>query len=250
MRIATYNIAHGADYTRYGEVDESILPVDLKKLADVVRSLGADVIALNEVYERGWDEVTCHQTEKLAAMLGYPYYRFAAGADLGFCVIGNAVLSRYPIEHAYTVPVLAPTEEERVPTENEWYEDRVILVCRLSVDGAGLTVASTHFGLNPQEQQRMLAGLAPVMEGEQPLVLLGDFNARPDSPMLLPLYARMTDAAAALQRAADTFSSLVPDRRIDYIFLSDALQPKSFETKSVICSDHLPIVCDIEIKQQ
>ena len=250
MRIATYNIAHGADYTRYGTVEEHLLPTDLDKLARVIRALDADVIALNEVYEYGQTEQECQQTDKLAQMLGYPYSHFAIGADLGFCVIGNAVLSRYPVESVDTVAVPAPSPDERPRTEEEWFEDRVVLVCRVLVDGVPLTVAATHFGLNPSEQSRMLTALAPIMAQERPLVLLGDFNVCPNSTVLEPLRACLTDAAAALGTEELTFSSLSPDRRIDYIFLSHELTPIRVHVPPVVCSDHLPVVCDFVIKSE
>jgi endonuclease/exonuclease/phosphatase family metal-dependent hydrolase len=245
MRIATYNIAHGADYTRLGEVQENLLPVNLAQLAQVICSLEADVIALNEVYEYGCEESMCHQTEKLADMLGYAHYRFVRGADLGFCMIGNAILSRYPIESTETVYVPAPSVQERDPSETDWFEDRAILLCRLSVMGKSLSVASTHFGLNPSEQKRMLSALAPIVKTERPLVLLGDFNARPESAVLDPLRCELTDVAAALDCERYTFSSFAPDRRIDYIFVSKEIVPISCDVPSVICSDHLPIFSDI-----
>ena len=111
-----------------------------------------------------------------------------------------------------------------------------------------MTVASTHFGLNPSEQGRMLSALLPIMEAEPTLVLLGDFNARPDAAVLSPIHARMTDVAQACKNASFTFSSIRPDRRIDYIFLSSDLAPVSFDVPQVICSDHLPLIGDFAFK--
>ena len=242
MRIATYNIAHGADYTLYGTMAEEILPVDLTKLADAIRSLDADVIALNEVYERfDADEGGNRQTERLAALADYPYHVYAAGADLGFCIIGNAVLSRYPILGVSTFPVPAPTVEERPEREQDWFEDRAVLSVRISVEGKPLRVISTHFGLNPSEQSRMIATLLPLLEGEEPTVLLGDFNMRPDAEALAPLLARLTDAAAKCGTPEPTFSSYHPDRRIDYILYNQGLNATSCRTKNLPNSDHLPL---------
>lgn len=243
MRIATYNIAHGADYTLYGRMAEEILPVDLAKLADAIRSLDADVIALNEVYERfDADEGGNRQTERLAALAGYPYHAYAAGADLGFCIIGNAVLSRYPILGVSTFPVPAPTVEERPEREREWFEDRAVLSVRISVEGKPLRVISTHFGLNPSEQSRMIATLLSLLEEEEPTVLLGDFNMRPDAEALAPLLSRLTDAAAKCGTPEPTFFSYHPDRRIDYILYNRDLVATSCQTKELHNSDHLPLV--------
>ena len=246
MKIATYNIAHGADYTLYGTMKEEVLPVDLPKLAEAIRSLEADVIALNEVYERyDADEGGNRQTERLAALAGYPYHAYAIGADLGFCVIGNAVLSRYPIDAVCTYPVPAPAEGERPEGECEWFEDRVVLCVRISVDGRPVRVLSTHFGLNLSEQSRMLTTLLPLLNEEIPTVLLGDFNLRPDAVGLQPLFERLTDVATHFDDPTFTFSSMSPDRRIDYIFVNDGWSPEEYRVLPLPNSDHLPVVASL-----
>lgn len=246
MKIATYNIAHGADYTLYGTMAEEILPVDLAKLADAIRSLDADIIALNEVYEKfDADEGGNQQTERLAALADYPYHVYAAGADLGFCIIGNAVLSHYPIVGVETYPVPAPSVEERPEREKEWFEDRVVLCTRILVDSEPLRVISTHFGLNPSEQSRMLATLLPLLETKEPTVLLGDFNMRPDAEALAPLVARLTDAAAECGTPEFTFSSYHPDRRIDYILYNEGLAAHDCRTEKLPNSDHLPLTATL-----
>ena len=79
-----------------------------------------------------------------------------------------------------------------------------------------------------------------------PAVLLGDFNARPQTPEIGRLRATLTDtctAAAGSGRPA-THPADAPTARIDYIFTSRRLTAAwtSVSTGDPAASDHLPVV--------
>ena len=245
LKVATYNICHGVDYL-HAENRDGATAVNLDLCAEVIREIGADVIGMNEVYSVGEEDMT-EQTEKLAARASYPYCRFARGFFFPWQMdIGNAVMSRYPILSLETVPVPAPVGDERRPDENEWYEDRVILCVKLDVEGTPVRFISTHFGLNLQEKERMMARLLPLLDREKmPTVLLGDFNAQPDDAVLAPLFDRLKSAAAVRGNTECTFSAWDPYLRIDYIFVSDEFDVTDYRVIHQIASDHMPICADL-----
>ena len=245
IKIATYNISHCQDFS-VTTADDA--PVCIEKYAQYIRELDADVIALNEVYMNGHCEDFKNQTEKLAQMAGYPYYTDAVGKDLGWVAIGNAILSKYPIKSVKKIPIPTPVGEERRENENEWYEDRVILCAVIDADGQKICVIATHFGLNGLEKERMLSALCPTIDGlDMPIVFLGDFNEKPHTQILAPIYERLKSCADEKGNTEYTFSSFDPYTTIDYIFVSKEMNVKEFNVRKDVLSDHRACLAVVEL---
>jgi endonuclease/exonuclease/phosphatase family metal-dependent hydrolase len=244
--VGTYNIQHCLDNT---------VPIDgpnavrVDKVAALLIEIGYEIVGLNEVYEKGPDDRYCDQAPKLAKLCGAKDYVFGLGKEFEWKdIIGNAVLSKYPIVGQEIIPVPAPTEEERNPEEKSWYEDRVIVKTTIDV-GQKIDFISTHFGLNRLEQQRMIAALLKIIDNEdKPFVLCGDFNALPESDILSPLFERLQSAAKETGKQQDfTWASYDPQRTLDYIFLSKEFKVLEFEVVKTVLSDHLPLRAVVEL---
>lgn len=151
---------------------------------------------------------------------------------------GNALLSKSPLLQAENIPV--PNSAER-PTGKR-YETRCLLKAKLA---NGLTVLVIHFGLNPDEQENAVRTVLEHLESEK-CVLMGDFNVRPDNPLLDPIRERMVDTAQLSEDALLTFPSDAPVLKIDYIFLSPDLTVRRVEVPACTSSDHRPYVIEIE----
>lgn len=253
LRIATYNIAHGIDYTDYKEgiLPWRDLPVRLDKTAEVIRSLDACVVGLNEVFDSG-EEVLVNQAGVLAEKAGKAYHAF--GEAICFereipARYGNAMISDYKMLSVRTVKVPSPKGAERRENENGYYEDRVVLCVTLDVEGVEVTVLSAHFGLNLMEMERMTDAIVKILdEVKTPVVLMGDFNTLPHSAVLQPIYDRLQSAADAVGSTDFTFASYAPDRTIDYIFLSKEFTVKSLKAVDNRTSDHRPLVAEVGLK--
>ena len=183
----------------------------------------------------------------MAKLAGYPYYVFAKGKEFDWGTIGNAVLSKYPIINVTKILVPAPQEEERNPNEKAWYEDRVLLCVEIEVNGKKVCVISTHFGLNPTEKRNIVAEVCKVIDGQDDVVLMGDFNMLPDNEILSPLYARLKSVAKEQESNEYTFASYDPKFQIDYIFVSKNVKVQSYTVYKNIVSDHRPISAEIEL---
>ena len=205
--------------------------VDYDSFAEAIRASGADIIGLNETYDKGtlFDET---QVKAVAEKLGYYWYFAKAAVIDDGNDFGNSILSRFPIEGAESIPIPDPDPK----TGSGYYETRCILRAKI----CGKTVLVTHFGLNADEEENAVQTVLQVLEDKN-CILMGDLNVRPDNPVLLPIRDRMFDSAAVSVDALLSFPAIQPDRKIDYIFVSKDITVQSVEIPPVVISDHRPI---------
>jgi len=154
LAVATYNV-HGCVGIDRRE--------DVARIAEVLRALDADAIALQEL--RWQPAQALHVLEDLAARLGYTPL---AGPTLlrpdGH--YGNALLTRLPV-------AAQRLEDLSVPGR----EPRGALAAELRTAAGPVTLIATHLGLAPGERRRQMQRLlALVRKSAKPVVLLGDLN--------------------------------------------------------------------------
>ena len=226
LRVMTYNVLHFENVRT--------LAVDYDAYAAVIRKSSADVVGLNEVY--GGCAARGEQAQELAKRLGWYWYFSEAFLDDGVDPFGNAIVSRFPIECAETIPIPYP----EVRNGTEYYEPRAVLRAQI----AGHTFLVTHFGLNPDEQENALQTVLPLL-GKERCVLMGDFNVSPDDPALPPIREKMQDVDAFLPAGTMSFPSDKPRIKIDYIFTSRDYNVQTADVPAVVVSDHRPYVAEL-----
>src|SRR5581483_3077083 len=238
-----------------------------------LRALAPDVIALQEV--RAIPGTLPNQAETLAAALGMEFH-FAPATPWGGGVEGLAILSKHPIT--------ARADRElphAVPTER-----RIVLAVTIATPSGPLQAFTTHLnyrladGAKREAQVFAVEETAAAVESELPKLILGDFNATPDSDELRYLrglcslngkrvywqdaFARVHPNETGYTWArrnpfTERLRFLDPDRRLDYIFVSPVRrdgrgtvedcrivldQP---DGEGVFASDHFAVLADITI---
>jgi endonuclease/exonuclease/phosphatase family metal-dependent hydrolase len=237
-------------------------------IAEGLRALAPDVVALQEVREAPG---VPNQAEALARIAGLAHV-FAPAVEFGGGHEGLALLARHPIAEqvARELPHAQPGER------------RILLSARLAGD---LWVHTTHLnyrlqhGRQREDQVLAIDAALATYTGDAPQILLGDFNARPESDEmrfmrgLATLGGRRTHYQDAWERthpgeAGWTWASINPgtgrlaflerDRRLDYIFVTPQRRDgrgrvddcrivfDHADGDGVFASDHFGLLADVQ----
>ena len=236
MKCMSINIQHGLHFTEH--------KIDLAHIAKTIANENPDLVVMNEVYGKGEGAAFVGQAEEIAKILGYHAF-FAPAIDItGHGPYGNALLSRTPLTECEVVNV------PKAPRLYKgYYEDRCMAKAITEVEGKKVTLLGIHFGLQPDEAELCVKTVVKaVKESEYPVVLMGDFNLTPDSPILNPIRELLTDTDAFYKGECNyTFPTDKPDIKIDYIFVSPAFTVKNVDIPQVVAADHLPVTADVEL---
>ena len=221
LRVLTYNIHHGE------AMDKEF---DYRRLAKVINDLSADLVALQEV-DVGTERASGVDQAALLGKLCKMHHAFGQAMPYQGGQYGEAILSRFPIEKVLDHPLPYQFEEE----------PRAALEVRVKPRGIGpMAFVGTHLchqkSENRLQQTRRISLLFSKQEGG-PVVLAGDFNARPGSePMKVLFDAGWTDAVA-------------PRSVIDYVLLRSRDRWKVKEVTILddqVVSDHKPVLVVLE----
>ncbi len=225
LRVATYNV-HGCVGTDGRR--------DVARVAEVVRELDADIIALQEVV---FSSVT--ETERPVALLSALSDMQAVSAPVerrDGVRLGNVLLTTFPIARRGTLNLDVGS-----------FEPRRALDVRLSTGEADLRVIATHLGLRPAERRRQVKALLSLLRSDAAALtlLMGDFNEW----FLRGRPLRWLEAHFGKTRARATFPSRFPVLALDRIWslprtsLLESWVHRSARARAA--SDHLPVIATV-----
>ena len=233
VRIATYNIHRCRGMDRRTSV---------ARIADVIRELNADVVALQEVIGAGPGGPG--QAEELGAALGMGWVMHSVRTLRGH-QFGNVIISRHPIVHHGHYELTWRTCEERSCQ-------------RADVDfghGRLLHVYNVHLGTAVLERRYQAGRLAAFVHDHRikgPKVILGDFNEwlRGLATKTLSALFKSIDILEHLKRRR-TYPGLFPVLHLDHIYYEGEVTVRKLELvrtrKALMASDHLPLVAELRI---
>lgn len=231
MKIMSFNTQHCLNY-----IEQKI---DFAIMAKAIKACDPDIVGLQEMRGEGPSPEYTDQVRILSELTGMQYYYFAHAIDIGGeGLYGNGLLSKRPIVRAEKIMIPDP-----VVKVGRRYETRCIIKAELE---GGVTVLTTHFGLNHDEQVNAVATVVKNL-ADQRCILMGDFNVTPDDAVLSEIRAKMKDTADAIDGEQLTFPSDVPQRKIDYIFVSPDVKVCDAEIPAIVASDHRPHLASVEL---
>ncbi|HEX8432554.1 MAG TPA: endonuclease/exonuclease/phosphatase family protein [Longimicrobium sp.] len=241
VTVLVYNIHAGKDTARRD---------NLPRVAELVRSTGADLVLLQEVDRNTQRSGPTDQPATLARLTGY---EVAFGRTIGFQGgdYGVAVLSRWPIVRDTLIPLTVTAPPGRVVGERE---QRGVLRVEVAAPGGPLLVLNTHLdatGDDAWRMQEIATVLRVAAEGRGRVVLIGgDLNARPESAIHGELAsAGFRDAWSGCGEGTGmTFPVATPDRRIDYLYLTGTARCQSARVLPNDASDHRPLLVRLRLR--
>lgn len=227
MILMTYNIMHGLDYPKLLQKEQII---DLDKISDVIKKYNPNIVALNEVYN---DLNGINQASFLAKSLGYKYYYFGRSINLNdHLLYGNAIISKYEIIN----PVVIPIEDATTHDEDVYYESRTIIKAKIN----NYNVLVSHFGLAKEEQKNAIKKIKEVITGMDNIIFMGDLNI--DETEMPLIDKRLINTSSKAHSKQLTFPSIVPTKKIDYIYVSENITVDNTFVCEIVASDHFPVV--------
>lgn len=226
----------------------------LHELREAVRSVGADIVFLQEVLgthaahalrHANWP--TAPQYEFLADSI-WPQYAYGRNSVYPHGHHGNALLSKFPIQHYANHDITVGNGAER----------RGLLHCVLSVPESGEEIHAicVHLGLREHQRKRQLELLCHQIDGavpaDAPLLVAGDFNDwRMKAHALLQRRAGLHEVfVTETGEAARTFPARWPLLRLDRIYVRNAEshQPMVLPNRPWShLSDHAPLAAEIAL---
>ena len=237
FRIATYN-TH-----KCRGMDGRIRP---QRVAQVVRELGADVIALQEVVSLSGGRREQNQAQYLADAVGFEF-RIGETRKLWGAAYGNVVLSRFPVKQ---VQIYDLTASRREP--------RGCIRCDLEISpGKVVHLFNVHLGtgyLERRKQAQMLMS-REVLRSPQlkhPRLVIGDFNewTRGLVSRNMQHEFESVDIELHLQRKS-TYPGVLPIMHLDHMYFDKDLMLEEFmlhrSRMALMASDHLPLVAGFRL---
>ena len=233
LRIATYNIH------RCRGLDGRTNPA---RVAEVIRAIGPDVIALQEVIGAG-PSAKGH-AEELGALLGMGWV-MAPTRQFRGALFGNVVLSRHPIAHHAQYDLSWKTCEPRSC-------QRVDIMFGADT----LHLYNVHLGTAFLERRYQAGRLSAIIHDRRigrPKIVLGDFNEwmRGLATTLLNERLQSIDLRRHLRRRR-TYPGVFPVLHLDHIYYDGEVEVVKVELPrtrlALMASDHLPLVADLKIQ--
>ncbi len=256
LRLLTFNIAHGRGTMPVHQSLRSTARIraNLLKIAALIKRLGADIVAVQEIDENSrWNGSFNHLTF-LSEHCGLPFTAIGLTNERGGRYplnYGNGVLSRWPIMHA-----------ESTTFGRRQLGDKGFIFVEIELEaGRLLPLINLHLHHNSRRKRLLQAAILMKFMTERglqrrshwvaPPILCGDFNntaTRPDATAMLLGFCEQSNNYALLPKTGRTFPAALPALSLDFILLPEECHPVHSEVVRCYLSDHRPVLVDFDLE--
>jgi endonuclease/exonuclease/phosphatase family metal-dependent hydrolase len=232
FRITTYNTHKGRG------MDGRIRPL---RIAQVLRELDTDIIALQEVVSLSGGRREQNQAQYLADAVEFEF-RLGETRKLCGAAYGNVILSRLPVRDVEVYDLTASRREARG-----------CIRCDVEISpGKIVHIFNVHLGtgyLERRKQAHMLVSrevlLSPKLK--HPRLIVGDFNEWTNGLVsrMLRQHFESVDIQLHLNRRK-TYPGVLPIMHLDHMYFDRHLALEEFllhrSRQALMASDHLPLL--------
>lgn len=237
FRVATYN-TH-----KCRGMDGRIRP---HRVAEVLRELDADVIALQEVVSLTGGKREQNQAQYLADAVGFEFH-IGETRKLRGAAYGNVVLTRFPVKHVEVYDLTASRREPRgcIRCDLEIAHNKVVHVFNIHL-GTG------YLERRKQAEMLMSRDILRSARLKHPRLVVGDFNewTRGLVSRMLQHEFESVDIKLHLRRKR-TYPGVLPIMHLDHMYFDRELALEEFllhrSRMALMASDHLPLLAEFRL---
>ncbi len=214
--------------------NQTVLP-DITKF---IKSVDPDIVGLIEVDTGSIRSRKVNQAEKIAADLSMnTSYETKYGA--------KSFNQMLPIVRKQGNAFLAAS---RVHGETFHYFDTGIKRLIIELEMEDYAVFLVHLSLKYRHRHLQLRHLYDLIQKtSKPVVVTGDFNTFWGENEIY-LFMKAAGLMSANIESRPTYPSRSPRKELDFVLYQDGIEVTNFEVLDVRLSDHLPIICDFELR--
>jgi endonuclease/exonuclease/phosphatase family metal-dependent hydrolase len=248
LKVMTLNLAHGRK-TAFSQIFLSWQTIhkNLMDISAVLKTVGADIVALQEADGPSWWSGDFDHVALLAEKAGFQWYSRAGHMDAWSLHYGTALLARRPFleTQAHRFKASFPTPPKGFLLGRfGWYPRDLKTAKPVYVD-----IVSVHLDFSRQAvRSGQIAQMRAVLAGRKnPLIILGDFNSRwlADDSVVRKLIRR---SGLQAYRPEAVNLGTYGSRRLDWILISADLEFVSYAVLPDEVSDHRAVVAEIGMK--
>lgn len=244
MRLLQYNIRYavgggasmhmplpGAGYVLG---NQTVLP----DITDFIKSVDPDIVGLIEVDTGSIRSRKVNQAEKIAKDLGMNTSYETKYGENSF----NQIL---PIVRKQGNAFMAA---RRVHGEKFHYFDTGIKRLIIELELKDYAIFLVHLSLKYRHRHLQLRHLYDLIhKTKKPVIVAGDFNTFWGEDEIY-LFMKAAGLRTANIDGIPTYPSRAPRKELDFILYQDGIEVTGFEVPKIRLSDHLPIICDFDLR--
>lgn len=246
LKLVSLNLAHG----RKGRLNQVLLSRhkirrNLEEIGSVLRSHGADIVALQEsdgpsMWSGGFDHV-----QFLAVQARYPHYVHNSHSSSKFFTYGTAFLSKVPLQDmgSKTFGPSPPTFKKGYTKATVLWNPENGLSRPLQVDLVSVHLDFSRGSIRTKQAAELTTEFAAR---SRPLIILGDLNADwMDKDSSVRDIAHSLDLQVYQPHSTELGTYASTGRRLDWILISNELRFGKYGVLPEVLSDHLAVSAEL-----
>ncbi|HHQ14312.1 MAG TPA: endonuclease [Chromatiales bacterium] len=244
MRLLVYNIRYavGAGAPAHVPVPGAGYlfgnPGNLDRIISFVKEQNPDIVGLIEVDTGSMRSGRVNQAEAIADALGH----FSAYE----CKYGEESVNQYlPILRKQANAFLAAPQ---ITGERFHYFEQGVKRLIIELELEDVAVFLVHLSLKYRHRHFQLRYLYElVRNANKPVIVAGDFNTFWGENEIF-LFKEAAGLRSANTLGLPSYPSRSPRMELDFILYGEGIEVTHFEIPRVTLSDHLPLICDFEVR--
>lgn len=257
LSLMTLNIAHGRrESENQALLSKKEIQKNLEAIATVFQREQPDIIALQEADGPSFWSGKFNHVQYLAQQANYPHLFQGAHVNRMKLSYGTALLSKFELYQSTSI-----TFSSSWPTPSKGFVLSTIQLSELSLPEVDIVSVHLDFARESTRKKQIQEMITYLQTRQRPLIVMGDFNcdwSLGEKKKAVQIFAETLQLKAFQpllvgHESHPAQKSVLPERRIDWILISEPFSFDSYKTLPDLLSDHRAVFAQIswpEIKEK